>query len=661
MSEDDISEFAHTLLDEVRVQAEVEGCGLDEAFARVVLDQFSADGYTEDGSVVMYRDHGVEVSGYGASSDNRCLDLFATLYSPRADEGYKISRPELDAVTRRLQNFLVRSIPGTPRRRNPSSEVLGMAQAVAARFQEVDKVRLIVVTNARSVIREPSLSTRIEGRPVTRELWDLRRLAAWAASGNRAEPIVAEFPDGLPCLATPSTTDDYSVFLAIVSGSALAELYAEHGGRLLELNVRSFLQTKVAVNKGIQETLKHTPGRFLAYNNGIAATASSVEVDDDTGGQHRIRRIHNLQIVNGGQTTASIHHARRNGVDVSAVLVQMKLTVVSSEQIDDIVPRISEYSNTQNKVTASDLRANSGFHVDVERIMRTLLAPPGPVHKTDTHWYYERARGQYANAVARETTSARRGAFRASNPPDQKFTKSDLAKFEQTWAQYPHLVSRGAEKNFVLFQERLKEEPVTVDKDYCRRLVAKAILFRQTDRIVAAQNFGGYKINIVAYTIALLVHMTRGRIDLDRIWREQTLSPALRDALTDVSALTQKIITSPPDGRTHVGEWAKTRECWDAVRDLDWPVPAALEAELADIDTYPEDLRLIQDTTAHDWSDLASWGDSTGLLTTAEQRTAANVAEALRNGWNPAGRDVEAAVPLMRRARQRGFRQVAGF
>jgi hypothetical protein len=446
-----------------------------------------------------------------------------------------------------------------------------------------------------------------------------------------------------------------------VPGPDLAALYAEHGGRLLELNVRSFLQTKGAVKRGNQETLRSTTARFLAYNNGIAATASRVDLDDGPNGRQVIRRIHNLQIVNGGQTTASIHHARRNGVVIDDVLVQMKLTVVSPDRLDEIVPRISEYSNTQNKVTASDLRANSGFHVDVERIMRTLLAPPGPVHTVDTHWYYERARGQYANAAARETTPARRATFRASNPPDQKFTKADLAKFEQTWARCPHLVSRGAEKNFVLFQERIKDEPIRVDKAYCRQLVAKAILFRRTDKVVAGQNFGGYKINIVAYTVAFLVHATRGRIDLDRIWREQDLSPALRAAITDISILTQKVITSPPDGRTHVGEWAKQHECWDAVRDLDWQPSAALEAELADIDTYGEDLELVQGTTAHDWSDLIDWGRTTGALDTTELRTAANVAEAIREGWTPAGRDILAAVPLMQRARRRGFRAVNGF
>jgi hypothetical protein len=533
--------------------------------------------------------------------------------------------------------------------------------SITERFGQVEKVRFMLITNARSVMREPMPALSFQGRAVSRDVWDLRRLANWAASGSRAEPIVADFPNCLPCLTTPDTGEDHSVLLAIVPGRNLAELYSTHGARLLELNVRSFLQLRGGVNRGILETLRTHPERFLAYNNGIAATASQVDMEQTSTGQQVIRRIHNLQIVNGGQTTATIHHAHRNRIDISGVCVQMKLTVIAPERLDDIVPQISAYSNTQNKVTASDLKANSGFHVDVERIMRTLWAPATPTHPHDTHWFYERARGQYANALARENTPSRQKLFRTVNPPAQKFTKSDLAKFVHAWDQEPHLVSLGAEKNFVAFSERLETIPVAVDKDYCRGLVARAVLFRRTDRIVARQNFGGYKANIVAYTIAKLVHATAERIDLDRIWRDQDLSPALQSAVAELCTLVQKVITSPPPGRANIGEWTKRPECWTAIRELDWPVPADLCAELVEPDTSATDLHLITATTATDWTELAIWTGDGGLITTAQRRTATEIAHALSNGWNPAGRHIRDGVALMRLARRYGFRHVPGF
>jgi hypothetical protein len=299
--------------------------------------------------------------------------------------------------------------------------------------------------------------------------------------------------------------------------------------------------------------------------------------------------------------------------------------------------------------------------VDVERIMRTLWAPATVAHPHDTHWFYERARGQYANALAGENTPARQKLFRTTNPPTQKFTKADLAKFEHSWAKRPQVVSLGAEKNFVLFSERIEADPPAVDKDYCQQLVAKAILFRRTDKIVARQNFGGYKANIVTYTIAKLVHASRGRVDLDRIWREQDLSTALREALTQLSFLVQKVITSPPDGRTHIGEWTKKPECWDNVRHLDWKVPSVLETELAASAGYSHDRDLVRATSPRDWSDLGAWGERTGLFGPSQRRAIEEIACALENGWDPAGKHLSVGVGLMRLARAQGFRPVAGF
>jgi hypothetical protein len=657
--ESDLDFYAYGLLEEVRAYAEINDCDPQEGFAGLVLEQLSGDGLTEDATVVRFKDHGVEVSGFGLSSDDRCLDLFLTSYSPRADEDHKINRSDVEAAFRRLENFLSRCLAGTLVKSEPSSELAGMAATVAEKFSEVDKVRFVFISNARSVVRDPLAALTFQDRQIVRDVWDLRRLANWTMSGSRAEPIVAEFPDGLPCLATPHTSKDYSVFLAIVPGNDLADLYARHGARLLELNVRSFLQVKGAVNTGIQKTLREHPERFFAYNNGIAATASAVDFDTDGTGQRVIRRIHELQIVNGGQTTASIHHARRT-TDISTVLVQMKLTVVSPDRLDDIVPKISAYSNTQNRVTASDLKANAAFHVDVERIMRTLWAPPGPTHDSDTHWFYERARGQYANAVTGESTRSRQKIFKTMNPPDQKFTKSELAKFEVSWSMRPQQVSLGAEKNFTLFSEWLDQHSVTVDKNYCRHLVAKAILFRRSDKLVARQNFGGYKANIVAYTVAKLVHATGGRLDLDRIWRTQDLSLATREAVIELSALVQKVITSPPGGRTHVGEWAKKDECWDTVRDIDWVIPGQLETELVEIDTYAADVEALHASTPDNWQDLAAWGDATGTFDAAQRTTVREIAQALTQGYTPAGKQLRAASVLMEFALTRGFRPTIG-
>ena len=80
-----------------------------------------------------------------------------------------------------------------------------------------------------------------------------------------------------------------------------------------------------------------------------------------------IDSIKDLQIVNGGQTTASLFHTRRSDkADLGEVFVQMKLTVIDDEKSEEVVPRISEFANTQNKVNAADFFSNHPFHVRME-------------------------------------------------------------------------------------------------------------------------------------------------------------------------------------------------------------------------------------------------------------------------------------------------------
>ena len=208
----------------------------------------------------------------------------------------------------------------------------------------------------------------VGGIPVTRHIWDLERLWRLDTSGLEHEPVtvdmVANSVIALPCLPGPAN-EDHRVYVALVPGSLLAQLYGEYGSRLLERNVRAFLQARGAVNKGIRDTLLKDPGRFLAYNNGISATASSAKLSS-SGGLQEITELTDLQIVNGGQTTASIYHAQaRDKADISQVLVQAKITVVDSSRIDSIVPYISLYANTQNKVpvltSQPTIRSTSGW------------------------------------------------------------------------------------------------------------------------------------------------------------------------------------------------------------------------------------------------------------------------------------------------------------
>jgi hypothetical protein len=671
MSDLTVDGYLQELVAEVLASAEAEGTTTPQVFTRRALDDLEQAGVTENTFAAHHKAYGIQVSGYGSNESLDTLDLFVTADFSMAGEVEKIGKTEVETLFRRLLGFVQRCGDGLRQQIDESDDVYDMCIGVERKLKEVSRLRLFLLTNREATVTALPPSA-LRDLPVSYEIWDLARFHRMATSGTLTEPIAIEFSEPLPCLATPPVPgQEFSVFLAILPGTELARWYGEHGTRLLELNVRSFLQTKGAINRGIRETLLTDPQRFLAYNNGITATASKVELTALQSGGMGIRRIQDLQIVNGGQTTASIHYAHvKDKADVSAVFVQMKLTVVEPERLDEIVPEISRYSNTQNKVTLVDFSSNHPFHVAVEKVTRSLWAPAADGSGQETRWFYERARGQYADALARERTPARQKAFKVIHPLSQKFTKSDVAKFEHSWGMLPHVVSRGAEKNFREFMIRLADQAPTVDPAYCERLIAKAVLFRSTEKIITAQGLQGFRANIVTYTIARLAHDTGQRLDLDRIWREQKLTFALMNAIDELSRRVRVVITNP--ARTaNVTEWAKHAECWNRVLDIEWVVPDQLRAELVDPSAIAARGRHAAQTRSEAaaklivtmasipaaiWFAVERWAKETHNLEPWQRRLAHDIGNRLSNGQEISYKQAVDAEQLMISATQLGFR-----
>lgn len=312
----------------------------------------------------------------------------------------------------------------------------------------------------------------------------------------------------------------------------------------------------------------------------MSATAdavSCVKTDDGLG----ISSISNLQIVNGAQTTGSIHAGLKSAKDqLSQVFVQMKLTVVPPDRSEEIVPKISEFANTQNKVNAADFFSNHPFHIRIEQFSRDVIFTAREGERHDTKWFYERSRGQFINARGRLTT-AQQKKFDLEFPKTQLFSKTDLAKFESSAAGLPHVVSRGAQKNFAEFArdvgEAWSKAAAKFDELWYRRLISKAIVFRWLETEVPKQLWyeGGYRANIVTYSMAKVFHDANGEkqvLDLDAIWRRQSLPDALQSALLLAAAEAHDVITNPPAGVRNMSEWAKQQACWNVMkgRTLDY-------------------------------------------------------------------------------------------
>jgi hypothetical protein len=555
----------------------------EEAFTEYVLELLSDHNESDGVELAHYEAKrtrsapAAKLSAWSLSGDGATADLFVVLYKGDGEVS-DIGLPEARSHFERAHGFLRRALDGFHTQIEESSDGFRVMQQLHEAKDSLTTVRLFFLTDG--VLRSLDLKQeQLPGIEVRYVAWDLEKLSRLRV-GHR-EVIELDFRndyDGpIPCLKTPDPTGEYQTFLAFLPAPVLARIYGEHGQRLLERNVRAFLQSKGKINRGLQKTLKEEPHRFLAYNNGLCCTAAEVRVN---GGA--LEWVKDFQIVNGGQTTASIHHAlKKEKMDVRQVTVQVKLTVLRDPaKVSEIVPLISRYANSQNKVNGADFAANGAYHHTLEQLSRAIWAPAASGLQRGTHWYYERARGSYADDKARQGTPAQKRKWEQENPPLQKFTKTDLAKYEHAWLGLPYLVCTGAEKNFNKLAERLEEdgEPL-VDANYFRHLIAKTILFRTAEKVFSSRDLTGFRANSVAYAVAWLSNRSQQRINLERIWADQRLSPVLVDALSEVCSAAHHHISTFAG---NPGEWSKKVECWKEFREQHIDLPSAWESEWAD-------------------------------------------------------------------------------
>ena len=671
-----MDQFYYDFMEEVSVASDMETSGWtkDDFLTSIMLEYLEEAGEVSDPVMCPFRSHGLQLNAYAIDEDCSNLDIFVCLYSD-SDSPKSVSQADVDAAIKRAIQLYQKAINDLYTSFEKDNDTYEFAITVNQQKAQIKTVRICALTNG-LVKPIPFKNITMGNAEISFVIWDIDRLYRCVTSGKMRETIEIDFEEKfgvtIPCIEN-GTSEKYSVYLAIISGELLAALYDEYRDRLLEKNVRSFLQVKGAVNKGIRDTLRDEPDMFLAYNNGISVTAESVDIVRDENGKPSIRRIRDMQIVNGGQTTASIfnaHKDRKINADLSKVFVQMKLSVITSpEDMDEIVPRISAFANTQNKVQVADFSANDPFHRRVEELSRIIWAPAQGGMKP-VNWFYERARGQYADMLSRETTTLRRKQFKETHPV---FTKTDLAKYENTWDQLPFQVSEGAQKNFRRFTLRLDERKAALpDEKYFQNLVAKAILFRHTEKLVQQQQYGGYRANIVTYTLALLSFKTAQRINLEKIWKEQSLSPILEAEIIKVSKIIHGIITNPPGG-ANVGEWCKKEKCWDVVKKCDYTVSDKLSSELVDvgytsakatpnssIDSLTEDEQKIIDkaaaVSAETWLALSRWAKETNNFQPWLRSMLFSVGTLVGRGRKPSIKQSKHALKALKDAGDKGFR-----
>lgn len=455
---------------------------------------------------------------------------------------------------------------------SPAYQLAALIQLYAARIR---RLRVLLLTNGQLRVRRNIFETRSVG-PLTMHVnvLDLERYSRIANSGR--EPVEIDFESdfgvAIECLPASTGAQEYQSFLFAMPGTTLAKVFSAFGNRLLEQNVRTYLQARTNVNKGILRTIAEEPGMFFAYNNGITATASSVGTRRLPSGELVITNITDFQIVNGGQTTASLLYARdgqRRSLD--HVYVQVKLSVVEEGKLEEVVPKISEYANTQNKVSLADLASNSPIQIKIERLSKEISAPQRAGELHSSKWFYERARGQYKNLFSYKSAAERR-RLELLYPKRQLVTKTDLAKYELSFDGRPHYVSEGAQKCFNRYATTVlvrMGDGTGLNALWFRRAMAKAMIFTTLDSEIGKaawyQGDRGYKAQIVTYAVAACAEGFREegmQMDLDQIWREQSVPERLLQWMLEEARAVARILKWPPENVRNISEFAKKEFCW---------------------------------------------------------------------------------------------------
>ncbi|MEG1957892.1 AIPR family protein [Anaerorhabdus sp.] len=685
-----VEEYREVLHEDIALAANANMTNANDEFLQYVTDILSVgeefDDFIECYYEGMTKQRGnIRIDGYAMDeTDGSCCVFIADYHGPF--EGDSIKSEEITKAFKKIRYFVDEATKyELYQELEESTEAYEFARTLYYDNKNISKFRFYLLTDAYNNQRTKNIKDgEVAGKKVELNVWDISRIFDIVSSTTQKESVEIVLGDlgysGIPCVKAveyedviadievmtkfddiksdeeengkPENVITYSSYLAVVPGQVLNDLYLEYGSRLLEGNVRSFLSIRGKVNKSIQTTIKNYPEMFFAYNNGIAATATELDTKMTDRGLV-ITRIKDLQIVNGGQTTASIANtllsARKDeNFDLSRLFVPMKVSVLEHSMSERIIPKISEYSNSQNKVDASDFFSNHPFHIRMEDYSRKTPAPTVNGNQFQQYWYYERTRGQYNQGKMKfKPKSSQMKQYENRYPDNQVIKMVELAKYMEIYEGAPDKVSKGKQAIVKVFAEEIKmqwnKSDVVFNLYYFKRVVALAIMFHETDEIIKStiwyKEKHSYKANVIAYTMSVIFDYIKRKfkghtIDFTRIWNNQGLYEELRSEISVLCEEVYEFIIRDDRQTENVTEWCKKEECWQRAKKQNWTFkPEFLETliseeeirtdeddakKLRKVENEVDEMKFILAIGKEYWKQVISWGTNRNMLSSME-------------------------------------------
>lgn len=577
MVNDKILEFYKEFQDEVLTYVkENSPISTNTAFKTLFLSYLTEAGETlvSDCMLVDFKkdSENMKLDGYAFSEYFRSLTLLVSKYQAKPIPE-KIKKTEIDKLLKKVLKFYKTCGTNDFEALEESSDGYQAYKFIKGHKADIETVNIILLTNDETIRYIPD-DVHYGKITVRFDVWDIERLYQSVLGRTAVErqlvvKLRKKYGESLPLIKVKGDNEIYDCYIGVISGELLARIYETEGQDLIQKNVRSFLQAIGKVNKGIKVSLANEPQMFMAYNNGISTIAESIAVDEgrSSGDIVNITEITGWQIVNGGQTTASIYNAYKAKLPLEQVNVQIKLSVIKQkDRAEEIIHNISKYANSQNKINMSDFNANDAYHVKMERLSRATPIPVAKGKSTD-YWFYERARGQYLVELNRQPTAAAKKEFKSRCPKNRCISKTVAAKCVMTYRGYPDIVSKGLETSFIYFSDMVSkgEVPEPSEQSYIE-MIAKVILFNSCDEIIKNLKFGGFKAQQDYYTVALFGKYYSDLFDPLEIWNRQSINAETAKTIEELAYFVWNHFQNPTVPGVNIGQWCKKEECWELLQ-----------------------------------------------------------------------------------------------
>lgn len=510
------------------------------------------------------------------------LDILFADYNPGSITN--ITNEFISHKTQLMINFFENVLKGYFVNGEQSDPAVQLAKDIRANSSSIYKLHLFIVSTNRlsAAVKKLQVADYSYGGhtyKVELVVLDIEKIYRSRLAGFQKEDLTIQCADygiaGIPCIKANIETDQYESYLAIVPGKFLADIYKEHSSTLLESNVRSFLKFNGGVNKGIRGTILNEKSRFFTYNNGISTTAAEVTIET-IDGTSMITAFRNLQIINGGQTTATLAATSiKNNADLSGIYVQMKLTVLK-ENDPDLVRCIATYANSQNAVKTADLNSSHPFYVRMEEYSRKVYAPLSSGQIVQQIYFFERARGQYEQPLM-QMTKKQRDDYKLVRPKSKKFTLTDLAKYANAANMLPHYVSWGGQVNAAHFHNGMlplwEKNEDQFNELYYKMLIGKKIFYEHIGEIISAQPWyqerRAYRPQLSAYTFSKLAYEAKAvkrQINYKLFWDTQGVPASYDSDIASIAKLVFDTIYDENRPTANIETYCKRPACWEIVQ-----------------------------------------------------------------------------------------------